>query len=51
MEVFDVQRMEIHGGSLRIFVGRIGRRPVSPEVERLVVREKETGLHTPRILG
>ncbi len=45
MEVFDVQRMEIHGGSLRIFVGRTGRRPVSPEVERLLAEEEESGLH------
>jgi SAM-dependent methyltransferase len=51
MDVFDVQPMEIHGGSLRIFVSRTGRRPVSPEVGRLMAKEKETGLHTREILS
>ena len=46
MEVFDVQPMEIHGGSLRIFVGRTGRYQVSSEVARLVARERDTGLHS-----
>ena len=51
MEVFDVQQTEIHGGSLRIFVSRTGRKTVSPEVARLVAHEEETGLHTEETLS
>ncbi len=46
MEVFEAQPMEIHGGSLRIFVGRAGRHPVRPEVGRLLAMEDETRLHS-----
>ena len=51
MEVFDVQPMEIHGGSLRIFVNRTGQRTVNSEVARLLAHEEETGLHTPETLS
>lgn len=50
MEVFDVQQVEIHGGSLRVFVGRPGRHAVTPEVGRLLAQEEEAGLHTPQRL-
>ena len=46
MEMFDVQQVEIHGGSFRIFVARKGTRKVSPEVPRLLGLEEETGLHS-----
>lgn len=46
MEVFDIQQVEIHGGSFRIFVGRQGRHAVCAEVGRLLAQEEETGLHT-----
>lgn len=46
MDVFDVQQVEIHGGSFRVFVGRAGTRVVSPEVSRLLALEEETGLHS-----
>ena len=45
MEVFDIQQVEIHGGSFRVFVGRQGQRPVSADVARLVAQEQETRLH------
>jgi SAM-dependent methyltransferase len=45
MEVFDIQQVEIHGGSFRVFVARNGTRRVSPEVTRLLGLEQETGLH------
>jgi hypothetical protein len=51
MEVFDVQQVEIHGGSLRIFVGRKGRHVVKPEVARLVAQEEESGLHSRDVLA
>ena len=50
MEVFNVQQVEIHGGSFRVFVGRRGVHPVSPEVDRLLAQELETRLHAPETL-
>jgi len=50
MEVFNIQQVEIHGGSFRVFVGRSGVHPVSPEVDRLVAQELETRLHAPETL-
>lgn len=50
MEVFDIQQVEIHGGSFRVFVGRKGRHPVSGAVARFVAQEIETGLHSPKTL-
>lgn len=45
MEVFDLQQVEIHGGSFRVFVARRGCHPVSAEVSRLLAQETETALH------
>jgi len=50
MEVFDVEQVEIHGGSLRVFVGRRGRHPVTSDVSRLLAQEAETCLHAPETL-
>ncbi|MFF2995154.1 class I SAM-dependent methyltransferase [Streptomyces sp. NPDC057950] len=45
LEVFDVERLTTHGGSLRIHVQRQGAdRSVSPRVHRLVRAETEAGL-------
>ncbi len=43
-EVFDVRRLPVHGGSMRIFVGRRGRRPVSANVGAMLAAEHESGL-------
>jgi hypothetical protein len=51
MEICDVEQVEIHGGSSRIFIGRAGRRPVSPEVGRLVAQETESRLHSRETLA
>jgi len=45
MEVFDVQQVDIHGGSMRVFVSRAGRRPVSPTVRQMVEHENTDGVH------
>ncbi len=50
MEVFNIQQVEIHGGSFRVFIGRSGVHPVSPEVDRLAAQELETRLHAPETL-
>ncbi len=45
LEVFDVQRLDVHGGSIRLFVRKEkGRNSVSPSVTELVSKEQESGL-------
>lgn len=44
LELFDVRHLPIHGGSLRIFVGKKGRRPIAPSVGDLRASEERTGL-------
>jgi len=39
MELFDVARVPTHGGSIRIYVGRVGRHVVTPALRDLVARE------------
>ena len=47
MEVFDVQRRDIHGGSIRIFVCRrnAAERPVNDIVHQLLESERREGIH------
>jgi SAM-dependent methyltransferase len=44
LEVFDVERQAIHGGSLRVFLQHAGARPVTAAVARLRAHEDATGL-------
>jgi SAM-dependent methyltransferase len=44
LEVFDVERQVVHGGSLRVFLQHAGARPVAPTVQRTRVEEDATGL-------
>ncbi len=48
LEVFDVQELPTHGGSLRVFAQRAdtGRRPLDPRVAGLLERELEAGMKT-----
>ena len=50
MEVFDIEQRDIHGGSFRVYVGRQGQWPVSPEVDRLVQAEIEMGIYRHEML-
>jgi SAM-dependent methyltransferase len=47
LEVFDVERQPVHGGSLRVFLQRPGTRPVAPAVAALRASEDATGLTAP----
>jgi len=47
LAIFDVQEIPTHGGSLRIFVGHTGKRPIGPSVAALV--EKERAHHLDRL--
>ncbi len=45
LEVFEIDRLEVHGGSIRVFVRRgKGSAPVPPAVQAWVSRETERGL-------
>ncbi|MEG3618533.1 class I SAM-dependent methyltransferase [Magnetovibrio sp. PR-2] len=45
MEVFDVREMDIHGGSIRIFVGQKDGHPVQESVGKFVAFEDERDIH------
>ena len=47
LELFDIQRLEIHGGSMRVFSRRKGDEqwPVQPAVARWLEREQAAGLY------
>jgi hypothetical protein len=47
MEVFDVERSEVYGGSIRVFSGRRGDHPISPRVAALVAEEDRHELYAP----
>jgi hypothetical protein len=49
LQVFDVEELPTHGGSLRVFAQRsdAGRRPVTPAVPALLAREQAAGMTTP----
>lgn len=40
LEIFFAKRIPTHGGSIRVYAGRPGVNPVSPEVSRLLAAEK-----------
>ncbi|MFI3219151.1 MAG: class I SAM-dependent methyltransferase [Methylococcales bacterium] len=49
LQVFDVEELTTHGGSLRVYAQRsdVGERAVSPNVERLLAIETKAGITTP----
>ena len=44
LEIFDVERLTIHGGSLRLFAGHRGAHPVRDSVSNLAADEKSKGV-------
>ena len=46
MEVFDVQRVPVHGGSIRVFARRTSGKPPGESVAELLALEEKAGLHT-----
>jgi SAM-dependent methyltransferase len=43
LEVFDVDELSTHGGSLRLFAAHTGSRPIEPSVAELQARERAAG--------
>jgi SAM-dependent methyltransferase len=44
LEVFDVEELPTHGGSLRVYVGHECARPASPRIDEISSKEEEAGL-------
>jgi|SRR3989344_1225128 len=51
MEVFDVERHEIHGNSIRIFVGKKGMRNINGKVFEMLDLEDQKGIYNEKVLG
>lgn len=45
MEVFDVERSEVYGGSIRVFAGHLGDNTISPRVSDLLEIENAAALY------
>ena len=43
LEVIHAKRIPTHGGSIRVYASRIGKRPVQPSVAALLAEEKAAG--------
>lgn len=46
MEIFDVQKVGIHGGSIRVFVARKGEQGISPSVQEFVDLEMQEQVYS-----
>jgi hypothetical protein len=45
MVVFDVQKQDIHGGTIRVFIGNEGRHDVLSSVDEFIANEQRHGYH------
>ncbi len=45
MQVFDVQKQDIHGGSVRVFIGKQDAHEVRPSVAEFIAKEAADGYH------
>lgn len=50
MEVFDVEQVDIHGGSFRVFISRSNQREIMSTVGEMLDAEKKMNLHTLPVL-
>lgn len=47
LEIFDVEQLEVHGGSMRYYIANKGSREISDRVGKQLSHELELGLHLP----
>ena len=50
MDIFDIERYEIHGKSIRVFVCRQGKRLISSNIEGLLELEDKKGIYRKDVL-
>ena len=46
LEIYDVERLTIHGGSLRLFAGHRNTHPVDPKIGETLDRERSLGVNS-----
>lgn len=46
LEVYDVEQLNTHGGSLRVWLGHTGRHPVMPSVSNVIALEQHANLES-----
>jgi SAM-dependent methyltransferase len=46
LEIFDIEKLSIHGGTLRLFVGHQGARDIGTIIDKMIKNEKKSGLYT-----
>jgi len=51
MDVFDVEKYDIHGKSIRIFTGKKGKRRISENVGNFLKTEEEKGIYKKEVLN
>ena len=47
LEIFDLEHLNVHGGSMRYFISHKGKYPISDSVKVQVVKEKKMNMSTP----
>ena len=45
LEIFNVEKLPTHGGSLRVYVSHLGAKPIQASVASVLDKEHEFGLH------
>lgn len=45
LEIFDIEKLELHGGSLRLFVSHVGAYDSSPIMQSMIQEEQDFGLY------
>ena len=51
LEIFDAEKIDIHGGSLRLSAGKAGSQPVTERLTALITEEQAAGMTTTRYYG
>ena len=46
LEVFNIEQVDIHGGSFRVFVGKKSARPVKEQIGNMLEREQSMGMYS-----
>jgi len=50
MEIFNIEQVDIHGGSFRVYIGKVGARKVSDIVSRMLKEEDDMHLYSNEVL-
>ncbi|MDB5038280.1 MAG: methyltransferase family protein [Bacteriovoracaceae bacterium] len=49
LEIFRVKKIPTHGGSIRVYADRKGKRPIDNSVTKMLMEEKEAGLTSGKV--